>query len=97
MLLQGKGLREVLIPLSSKCYINNRGVIRNGDIISVMSPIFSSINYSSGAINLDESFNVRFKTDKENGVEITDDNYEAYLNSEDQDIDHLYVTMEIGG
>jgi hypothetical protein len=62
----------------------------------VTSPIFSSINYSSRAINLSESIDVRFSTSNENGIEITDDNNEAYLNSKDQDVSNMYVTMEIG-
>jgi len=97
MLLQNKGLRQVLIPVSSKCYINNRGLIKNGDIISVISPIFSSINYSSKAVNLDNTFEVIFKTNNPNGVIITDENNEAFLNADDQDVNNLFVTMEIGG
>lgn len=45
---------------------------------------------------LDESFKAVFRTNNPNGVEITDDNNEAYLNSEDQDVNNLYVTMTIG-
>lgn len=85
----------MLIPKSSKCYITNRGDIHDGDIISVISPIFSSMDYSSRAVQLSESLNAVFHTIKES-VTITDDNNEAYLCSEDQDINNLYVTMEIG-
>lgn len=96
MLLQNRELRKVLIPLSSKCYIINRGVIKDGDIISVMSPIFASIKFASKATSIDNSFNVIFHTNKSEGITITDDNYEAFLNCEDQDLEHMYVTMEIG-
>lgn len=96
MLLYTKEIRSNIIPRSSKCYILNRGLIKNGDVISVTSPIFSSINYSSRAINLSESIDVRFSTSNENGIEIKDDNNEAYLNSKDQDVSNMYVTMEIG-
>jgi hypothetical protein len=96
MLLRNKELRKVLIPVSSKCFIVDRGIIKDGDVISVTSPIFSSINYSSKAIMLDESFKAVFRTNNPNGIEITDDNNEAYLNSEDQDVNSLYVTMTIG-
>lgn len=85
----------MLIPKSSKCYITNRGDIHDGDIISVISPIFSSMDYSSRAVHLSESLNAVFHTIKDS-VTITDDNNEAYLCSEDQDINNLYVTMEIG-
>lgn len=85
----------MLIPKSSKCYITNRGVIKDGDVISVISPIFSSMDYSSRAVQLSESLNAVFHTIKESVV-ITDGNNEAYLCSEDQDINNLYVTMEIG-
>lgn len=97
MLLKNKQLRQILIPVSSKCYINNRGIIKDGDIISVMSPIFASINYTSKVTNLEDSFDVVFRTSKSEGVVITDDNNEAFLNSDDQDVEHLFVTMEIGG
>lgn len=94
MLLQNKGLRKVLIPVSSKCIIKTRGLVKNGDVISVTSPMFSSINYSSRAVVLDESFDVVFRSDD---IEITDNNCEAFLNSDDQDVNNLYVTMTIGG
>jgi hypothetical protein len=54
------------------------------------------MDYSSRAVQLSESFDVVFRTSKEEGINITDDNNEAVLNSEDQDIDNLYVTMEFG-
>lgn len=96
MLLHNRSLTDLLIPRSSKCYITNRGVIKDGDVISVISPIFSSMDYSSRAVQLSESFDVVFRTSNEEGINITDDNNEAVLNSEDQDIDNLYVTMEFG-
>ena len=95
MLLQNKALRAALIPLNSKCYINNRGLIKDGDIISVVSPIFSSINYSTKKIKLDDSFDVVFKTDNINGILIDDNNNEAFLNCKDQDILNMYVTIRI--
>lgn len=95
MLLHNRSLTDLLIPRSSKCYITNRGDIHDGDVISVISPIFSSMDYSSRAVQLSESLNAVFHTIKDS-VTITDDNNEAYLCSEDQDINNLYVTMEIG-
>lgn len=53
------------------------------------------MDYSSRAVQLSESLNAVFHTIKDS-VTITDDNNEAYLCSEDQDINNLYVTMEIG-
>lgn len=95
MLLHNRSLKDMLVPKSSICYITTRGEIHDGDVISVISPVFSSMDYSSRAVHLSESFDAVFRTGKESVV-ITDDNNEAYLNSTDQDINNLYVTMEIG-
>jgi hypothetical protein len=49
------------IPRSSTCIIHTTGVIRDGDIIEITSPVFSSINFTSGEINMSERFMVRAK------------------------------------
>jgi len=96
MLLQNRPIKDLLIPHSSRCYITNRGIINDGDIISVISPLFSSMDYSSRAVQLSESFDVVFRTSETGGINITDEDNEAVLNSEDQDINHMYVTKEFG-
>ena len=49
------------IPRSSTCIIHTTGVIRDGDTIEVTSPVFSSIDFTSGEINMSERFMVRAK------------------------------------
>ena len=54
------------------------------------------MDYSSRAVQLSESFDVVFRTSVTTGINITDEDNEAVLNSEDQDINHMYVTKEFG-
>lgn len=82
---------EFNIPHTSTCIINTKGKLVDGDIVEITSPIFSSTNYSSGAINLTESFNVPIKINNTNGYIISDGNTKATLVCDDNDIFNMYV------
>lgn len=55
---------KFLIPTTSKCIIHTTGTISDGDKITITSPVFASMNYTSGAINTTEKFNVEVKLPK---------------------------------
>lgn len=68
------------IPLSSTCIIRTTGVINNGDVVSVTSPIFTSNRFTSGAINMSDQFDVPVK------IELSSNNPLIK-----KDSDHLYI------
>lgn len=51
------------IPQSSTCYVHTTGTISDGDTITVTSPVFASVNFVSGAINMSETFSVPVKVE----------------------------------
>jgi hypothetical protein len=83
------------VPISSSCIIKTKGILRDGDIISVTSPLFSSVDYSSGAINTSETFDVKFSTSKSEGVNNEHGDMIGTLICTDNDLFNLYVRETI--
>lgn len=81
---------EYEVPLSSKCVIHTTGKLRDGDLVSVTSPVFASINFNSGAINMSDKFNVPIKT---NDTIVLDDETYGTLYCEDNDTFNMYVRV----
>lgn len=84
------------VPISSSVIIKTKGRISDGDIISVTSPLFSSVDYSSGALNTSETFDVKFTTSNSNGY-VDNDNGDMIgtLICTDNDLFNLYVRDSI--
>lgn len=84
------------VPLTSKCLIHTTGNVRDGANVSVTSPVFASINYTTGAINTSDRFDVpiRFTTQNEGNESIFLDG-ETYgtLHCEDNDTFNMYVSV----
>ena len=80
------------VPHTSKCIIHTTGTIRDGDTISVTSPVFSSINY----INTTETFNVTARVTNEDGVinDQADGSFYGTLVCDDDDIFNMYVRIQ---
>ena len=45
----------------SECLIHTTGTISDGDSVSVTSPVFASMNFTSGAINTSDAFDVKIR------------------------------------
>lgn len=94
MLLSSKQ-DSVSIAQTSTCYLLTTGEIHDGDIVNIVSPIFTSINYSSGAINLSEELEVPCKISNDAKM-ITYDGKNGYtgtLKCYDNDVFNMYVQL----
>ena len=86
------------VPLTSKCLIHTTGLISDGDSVSVTSPVFASINFTSKAINTSDQFDVpiRFSPEllssKGNSITISEEIY-GTLHCEDNATFNMYVTI----
>ena len=83
------------VPISSSCIIKTKGILRDGDVISVTSPLFASVDYSSGAINTSETFDVKFTTSNPDGVNNEHGDLVGTLICTDNDLFNLYVRESI--
>lgn len=82
------------IPLSSSCIIHTIGEIHDGDIVEITSPIFSSINYTSRAINMSDKISVPIKFMDSNKYMDSEGNVKGTLMCDDNDISNMYVNVD---
>ena len=80
------------VPLTSKCIIHTTGNKRDGDIVSVTSPVFASMNFTSGAINTSDKFDVVLKLGVDETITLTGYTY-GTLHCEDSDTFSMYVSV----
>lgn len=83
------------IPHTSTCIIHTTGIINDGDIITITSPVFSSTNFTSRSINLSDRFDViihlpqgSFNNDKPDGE------CKGILVCDDNDVFGMYVKIQ---
>ena len=93
------------VPRTSTCLIHTTGMICDGGSVSVTSPVFASMNFTSGAINTSDQFDVTVKfsqqTREDNGeiIMLTDEMRSAIgdifgtLHCEDNDTFNMYVVI----
>lgn len=85
------------IPHTSKCYIQQQGNFHDRDKITVISPVFNSIGFTSGSINLASDFEVTLRIDM--GYDVDKElvlpavNCPATLVCDDNDIFNMYVKL----
>lgn len=84
------------IPHTSTCRIMNTGFIKDGDNVTITSPIFSSIDFTSGAFNVQSTFEVPIRIQNSVGyIELPEDTtnvgYPSTLVCDDNDIFNMYV------
>lgn len=85
-----------IVPHTSSCIIHTKGVIKDGDVISISSPIFVSNNFLSKEINMSDSFDVVVKLrDPSNIIEnnLEDGQFIGTLVCDDNDIFNMYVRI----
>lgn len=94
MLLQARDM-SIRVPHTSTCIIKTTGHIQDGDVVEVVSPVFSSIDFQSGSIVKTKSFQVPIHIlTEERSIENPDGVYETTLVCDDNDIFHMYVRVQ---
>ena len=83
------------VPHTSKCEIHTQGVINDGDVISISSPIFSSTNFLSNEITMSDHFEVvvRLRDPSHPINHNTDETLFGVLVCDDNDIFNMYVRL----
>lgn len=85
---------EFVIPHTSTCVIRTTGVLRDGDIVLVTSPIFASTNFTSKDINMSDSFKVPLKLSNNTlSIDNTKGDLKATLVCDDNDIFNMYIKI----
>lgn len=85
---------DYAVPLTSTCLIHTTGMICDGDSVSVTSPVFASMNFTSGAINTSDQFQVPIRIDNdEKRINVTEKIY-GVLHCEDNDTFNMYVSVQ---
>lgn len=93
MLLQNRQT-QFNIPHTSTCIIRTTGDIHDGDVISVVSPVFASTDFKSGSIKMTETFDVPCVILTESRVLPDAENRRATLVCDDNDVFNMYVRIQ---
>lgn len=80
------------VPQTSTCLIHTTGTKGDGGSVSVTSPVFASMNFTSGAINTSDKFDAVLKLGVDESVKLTGDTY-GTLHCEDNDTFNMYVSV----
>jgi hypothetical protein len=84
---------DFIIPHTSSCIIHTKGVINDGDTVSVSSVIFSSTRFISRAVDVDETFDVTARV--LSGGSVNSDGYlVGTLVCDDNDVFNMYVRIQ---
>lgn len=83
------------IPHTSTCVIHTIGDIHDGDTITITSPIFTSTNYKSKAINMSDRFEVLVKLTGSKSVvhNNSEDTLYGTLVCNDNDVFNMFVRL----
>lgn len=76
------------LPLTSVCILCTKGLLNNGDIVEVISPLFPSMDYDMKTTHLTKTLSVPLRT--QNPIEGTG-NLQAKLHCTDENIFDMYV------
>lgn len=82
------------VPHTSTCIIHTQGVIKDGSIVSVTSPIFASTNFTSRSINMSDRFNVPVRISNKSEYIINNGELKATLICNDNDVFSMFVIIE---
>lgn len=72
--------------------IHTAGEIKDGDNITVSSPIFSSIDFKSGSVQMTSTFDVPFRKKHREDQIVSDGILKATLVCDDNNVFGMYVT-----
>lgn len=82
------------IPHTSTCIIHTKGIIKDGSMVSITSPIFSSTNFTSRSINMSDRFDVPIHISNNEGYIINDNTLEGTLVCNDNDIFNIFAIVK---
>ena len=80
------------VPLTSRCLIHTTGMVCDGGSVSVTSPVFASMNFTSGAINTSDKFDIKLKLESGESIQLDGNTY-GTLHCEDNDTFNMYVSV----
>lgn len=84
---------EFVIPHTSSCIIRTQGEIKDGDLVEVLSVIFSSTEYSSRAVNIVNTLYVTARVLSGESV-MSDGDLVGTLVCDDNDVFSMYVRIQ---
>ena len=85
--------KEFTVPHTSACLVTTTGMIVTGDLVDIVSPVFSSIDFSSGNVDLSSTLSVKVIVDNEYDVTELSEATNATLVCDDGDIFNMYVKL----
>lgn len=85
---------EFSVPHTSTCVIITQGTIKNGDTVSVTSPVFPSHSITQLALESSNSFEVPIKILTPEGQVDSNGSLKATLVCDDNDVQHMYVRIQ---
>ena len=83
---------DFIIPHTSSCIVKTKGVINDGDEVSVSSVIFASTKFVARAVDIGDTFNVTARV-LADGPVTSDGNLSATLVCDDNDVFNMYVRI----
>ena len=94
MLLSNRRL-QISIPHTSTCIVRTIGTIHDGDIVTVVSPVFASTDFQSGSIKMTETFDVPIRIlNVDRKIEGSSGSFQATLVCDDNDVFNMYVRVQ---
>ena len=84
---------EFSVPHTSSCIITTKGTIKDGDTVSVISPVFPSHNMTVYSLKSSDSFEVPVKILNESGTIESNGETTGTLVCDDNDVHHMYVRI----
>ena len=85
--------KEFTVPHTSACMVVTTGMIVTDDMVDIISPVFSSIDFSSGNVDLSSTLSVRVVVENEYQVTELSEAIQATLVCDDGDIFNMYVKL----
>ena len=83
------------VPHTSTCIIHTTGEIKDGDMIDISSPIFTSTNFISRAIYMKETFSVVARVSSGSVINNEPDgSFKGIIVCDDDDVFNMYVRIQ---
>ena len=84
------------IPHPSTCMIHTTGKIKDGDMITITSPVFASTNFTTRSVSMSDRFDVIVRVSDPTKVFVNDKvdgECKGTLVCDDNDVFHMYVRV----
>ena len=80
-----------VVPHTSTCIVYTKGIIKDGDMVEVSSPVFPSFDLTTNALTSTSKFFVEMRVTNPSGYIESDKEFEATLVCDDNDTVNMYV------